>query len=454
MAHSTENAYRWRDTAVARASDDFYPTDTSSHRPHLAACAYNGLFLGALALPDWDMFHSRHSAAALHAAARAVSGGPVYVSDAPGAHGFELLRSLVLPDGAVLRARLPGRPTRDTLFADVMRDGATAQKVWNLNAATGVVCVMNIQGSAWDRAKRRFVVHAPTPPALVATVRVADVEPFARAARARAAAGAAARRRSPDSPLALLTVAARAIAAGGGGGGDASEATAPAASSGYDSDVSSEGGAASARPAANGNGANGNGGNGAAAPLASADADAEAAPAAAGAIAAGASGAAFGGGSWAMYVSTTRQVHRVDSDGGVRVSVAPGQAAVVTIARVRRAGGVEFAPLGLANMLNGGGAITYVRAALGGGAWADATDSAAAPAAPRRGGAAPRFALGLRGRGTLVAAASAAPAAVRLAGAPAPHAWHAGVLEVQVGGAGAPRGGINAFCQGQAQAAP
>lgn len=112
MCHSTENIYRWRDTAVARASggggpvgrsvraacgsngacvvcwlvatpapsggpcllgsllhtalprpettnnlqfphpaDDFYPTDRASHIPHLAACAFNGLFISPLALP-------------------------------------------------------------------------------------------------------------------------------------------------------------------------------------------------------------------------------------------------------------------------------------------------------------------------------------------------------------------------------------------------------------------
>ena len=35
---------------------------------------------------DWDMFSSRHVAADIHATARAVSGSPVYVSDAPGSH--------------------------------------------------------------------------------------------------------------------------------------------------------------------------------------------------------------------------------------------------------------------------------------------------------------------------------------------------------------------------------
>jgi raffinose synthase len=61
--------------------------------------------------------------------ARAVSGGAVYVSDKPGEHDFALLRRLVLPDGTVLRAQLPGRPTRDTLLADPLRDGKTLAKV-------------------------------------------------------------------------------------------------------------------------------------------------------------------------------------------------------------------------------------------------------------------------------------------------------------------------------------
>lgn len=176
MCHSTENIYRWRNTAVARASDDFYPTDVASHTPHIAACAYNGFFLSALALPDFDMFHSKHRVAELHAAARAVSGGPVYVSDAPGNHGFELLRQLVFPDGSVLRARLPGRPTRDCLFADVLRDGQTVLKIWNVNDCTGVVGAFNLQGSWWCRTRRRFVSSSNSGKELRTTVRISDIE--------------------------------------------------------------------------------------------------------------------------------------------------------------------------------------------------------------------------------------------------------------------------------------
>ena len=79
--------------------------------------------------PDWDMFHSKHPAALLHATARAISGSGIYVSDKPGAHDFDLLRRLVLPDGSVLRPRHPGRPTKDILFADVLKDNKTLLKV-------------------------------------------------------------------------------------------------------------------------------------------------------------------------------------------------------------------------------------------------------------------------------------------------------------------------------------
>lgn len=43
-------------------SDDYYPRDPASSTPHIGACAYNGLYLGALVQPDWDMFQSAHPA--------------------------------------------------------------------------------------------------------------------------------------------------------------------------------------------------------------------------------------------------------------------------------------------------------------------------------------------------------------------------------------------------------
>ena len=176
MCHSTENLYQYSSTAVARASDDFYPRRPDSHTVHLVNVAYNSLFLGEICLPDWDMFHSQHEVGALHAAARAVGGCPVYVSDAPGNHDVPLLRRLVLPDGSILRGKLPGRPTRDCLFADVGRDGVSALKVWNANTVGGVVGAFHVQGVAWSWQTRENVRVLPDPPPITARVRPRDIE--------------------------------------------------------------------------------------------------------------------------------------------------------------------------------------------------------------------------------------------------------------------------------------
>ncbi|XVF48047.1 hypothetical protein PTKIN_Ptkin03bG0159000 [Pterospermum kingtungense] len=175
MSHNTDALYCSKQTAVVRASDDFYPRDPVSHTIHIAAVAYNSVFLGEFMLPDWDMFHSLHPAAEYHASARVISGGPLYVSDAPGRHNFELLKKLVLPDGSILRARLPGRPTRDCLFTDPARDGVSLLKIWNMNKYTGVLGVYNCQGAAWNSAARKNTFHQTNMDSLSGHVKGRDV---------------------------------------------------------------------------------------------------------------------------------------------------------------------------------------------------------------------------------------------------------------------------------------
>lgn len=142
MSCSNEMLYAALNSTLTRTSTDFWPLKPETHGQHLYANAQVGLWFGEFVHPDWDMFQSGHPAGAYHAAGRAVSGSPVYVSDKPGEHDFDLLRKLVLPDGTVLRARLPGRPTRDCLFRDPTREPVLL-KVFNLNAATGVVGAFN-----------------------------------------------------------------------------------------------------------------------------------------------------------------------------------------------------------------------------------------------------------------------------------------------------------------------
>ena len=98
------------------------------------------------------------------------------MSDHPGEHNFEILSRLVLPCGTTLRARLPGRPTRDCLFSDVGMDGKSVLKIWNTNKCGGVIGAFNVQGSNWRRDKRMFWVWDWSPKPLQAVLKPRDVE--------------------------------------------------------------------------------------------------------------------------------------------------------------------------------------------------------------------------------------------------------------------------------------
>ena len=142
MSCSSERIYFAKDSSLLRSSVDFWPARPASHGLHVYTNAVFGLFFGEFVLPDWDMFQSGHPAGPFHAVARAVSGGPVYVSDKPDGHDFELLRTLVLSDGSVLRARSVAVPTRDCVFGDPLAD-PVLYKVWNENAHNHVLGVFN-----------------------------------------------------------------------------------------------------------------------------------------------------------------------------------------------------------------------------------------------------------------------------------------------------------------------
>lgn len=80
---------------LVRNSDDFFPEIPTSHPWHIFVNAYNALFTQHLnVIPDWDMFQTVHEYSGFHAAARCVSGGPIYVTDVPGEHDFDLLAQM------------------------------------------------------------------------------------------------------------------------------------------------------------------------------------------------------------------------------------------------------------------------------------------------------------------------------------------------------------------------
>jgi len=154
MSNGQETWYGSETSSLLRSSIDFFPRSPESHGMHIYTNAQVGLWFGQFMHPDWDMFQSGHQWGDYHAAGRAISGGPVYVSDKPGAHDFELLRKLVCSDGTVLRCDGPAVPTADTLCTDPTLDDALL-KIWNRNGKSGIIGLFNAKSDVGGQSAAR-----------------------------------------------------------------------------------------------------------------------------------------------------------------------------------------------------------------------------------------------------------------------------------------------------------
>lgn len=142
MCNSADVAYNMKETNCWRNSDDYIPGSLRKQQEHLYINAMNALWSSNFAVPDWDMFQSHAPGAAIHAAARAISGGPVYVSDHPGEQNFAILRRLVTRDGALLRCDQPALPSPGCIFTDCRKEPALL-KVFNICGRAGVIGAFN-----------------------------------------------------------------------------------------------------------------------------------------------------------------------------------------------------------------------------------------------------------------------------------------------------------------------
>mmetsp|Transcript_18004 Transcript_18004/g.23702 ORF Transcript_18004/g.23702 Transcript_18004/m.23702 type:complete len:953 (+) Transcript_18004:80-2938(+) len=147
---------------IVRGSDDHYPRDKASHGPHLYNNAFNSLLISFVGLQDWDMFQTNLGKESwIHAASRAISGGPIYISDRPGQHNPKVLSKLVLADGSILRSKHNALPTVKSIFDDP-QSSKSLLSLWNTNYLknSGVLGVFNIQGASWNQRQRKFWFHS------------------------------------------------------------------------------------------------------------------------------------------------------------------------------------------------------------------------------------------------------------------------------------------------------
>ncbi|MCM1047432.1 MAG: alpha-galactosidase [Clostridiales bacterium] len=138
MSNSNDVAYNMMTTNCWRNSYDYAPKDLKMQKEHIYINAANAMWSSTFSVPDWDMFQTHSAGAEIHAAARAISGGPVYVCDYPDKQNFDILNSLITSEGKVLRCQNPALLTEDCIFSDC-RTEKKLMKIFNKNGEIGII---------------------------------------------------------------------------------------------------------------------------------------------------------------------------------------------------------------------------------------------------------------------------------------------------------------------------
>lgn len=95
MGMSNLNACFRPYSSLMRMSDDFLPDKKNSFKEHLLQNIYNSVFLSELYYCDFDMWWSKHPTAKQSWVLRAISGGPMYLSDKRGGSDGAFLKKLL-----------------------------------------------------------------------------------------------------------------------------------------------------------------------------------------------------------------------------------------------------------------------------------------------------------------------------------------------------------------------
>lgn len=146
MGMSSEQIWNRPYSSLSRNSNDFYPDKQEDFIDHAADNAYNSFYHGNFYWCDWDMFWTEHKDNLKHSVLRAVSGGPVYISDKLDKTNIKYILPLIFSDGKIIRGEQPGLPTRDCLLKDP-RVESVPLKVWNICNGAGFVAFFNINKS-------------------------------------------------------------------------------------------------------------------------------------------------------------------------------------------------------------------------------------------------------------------------------------------------------------------
>lgn len=142
MAQNVVNTDHTLYSNSTRVSIDYKKYDENMAKSHLFQSYTNTLLLGQTVWPDHDMFHSCDTVCgALMARSKAISGGPVYLSDSPEDFIRENIFPLIDEQGKLFRPEAPAVPMPESILTNPLWSGkAYRVAAPTLNEAMTLIC--------------------------------------------------------------------------------------------------------------------------------------------------------------------------------------------------------------------------------------------------------------------------------------------------------------------------
>lgn len=145
MAHNNICIFNTRYSAVTRCSVDYKVGNADKGREHIWQSFHNTLWQCQTVWGDHDMFHSCDPyGGRMMAVSKALSGGPVYLSDAPKDFIADYIRPLCYEDGLLLRPLAPAAPLPDSVFTDPIKKPQAYRVIAPLEGGAAAVAAYHL----------------------------------------------------------------------------------------------------------------------------------------------------------------------------------------------------------------------------------------------------------------------------------------------------------------------
>ncbi|WP_411828194.1 Sip1-related alpha-galactosidase [Luteolibacter sp. AS25] len=144
IAQPNINSLQTKYSALTRSSPDYNQSDKDKNKCNTYQSFANHLWMGQTVWGDLDMFHT-HDERDVNpmAIARAISGGPVYISDEPSKIVPEVLTPFAYEDGKLLRTSAPATLLPESFFIHPFRDNDVFRVIAPMEDGVAAIALFN-----------------------------------------------------------------------------------------------------------------------------------------------------------------------------------------------------------------------------------------------------------------------------------------------------------------------